>query len=218
MLNNSHLCSYDRYYSQNVASVNQKKKRNVRPQRGECACLRVCGCLPNKAHRCLHFCVTGGFAHVSQTRTLYCIKFVVSIKFQLNIFLNLSFPCVPLFCCIAAPPRKLWVKRFHRTDMKCSRPLPSSFSLPLNFSTVGTFLWQLVTMEQFLPVCLRTWFTTDVTCTLSCYNGLHKWVSACEPARAALHPFTLTFASLGKKQNKNPSNNRKKQKIFGSNI
>ena len=43
-------------------------------------------------------------------------------------------------------------------------PFYFSLALPLNFffSTMGTFLWQLVTTEQFLLVYLRAWFT-DVT-------------------------------------------------------
>lgn len=57
---------------------------------------------------------------------------------------------------------------FSSFDMPAWLCVPLSFSffdLSLNFSTMGTFLWQLVTMEQILPVCLRAWFTNDVTCS-----------------------------------------------------
>lgn len=63
--------------------VRQSEEKKEMSERREVSvrALSVCGCLPNKAHQCLDVCVTGGFAHVSQTHTLYCIKCVVSIKF-----------------------------------------------------------------------------------------------------------------------------------------
>ncbi len=69
--------------------------------------------------------------------------------------------------------------------VRTSPPLALSFQ----FSTMGTFLWQLVTMEQFLAVCLRAWFTDDVT--LSEYQltaTTAKWMTR---SRA----FRLSFAA-----------------------
>lgn len=50
----------------------------------------------------------------------------------------------------------------HATSPRLCTPLSpslflsvSSLALSFKFSTMGTFLWQLVTMEQFLAVCLR---------------------------------------------------------------
>lgn len=59
---------------------------------------------------------------------------------KLNILLLLQHACLAVSFCFFAPALSL-----------------------SNFSTAGTFLWQLVTTEQFHTVCLRAWFSNDVT-------------------------------------------------------